>query len=149
VSDDAGIEPRAVATMLSSNHLSKSHPQSASSHPYSARPHPHSPGLHPHSSRSHPHSARSHPHSAGSHPNLHEINIQNNDGQQKDCVKNGKYKRKGKKEIRIKERQARTTEYPIKWKQYSVTALPPPSPLGGHEWLDIDEKRDDQRGKVG
>jgi hypothetical protein len=44
----------------------------------------------------------------------------------------------------------RTREYPIKWKQYSVTPLPlPPIPPGGHEWLDIDEKRDDQWGKVG
>jgi hypothetical protein len=44
VSEDAGIEPRAVATtalaVRRSNHSTRSHPYSARSHPLSARSHP-------------------------------------------------------------------------------------------------------------
>ncbi len=71
VSEDAGIDPRIVATtalaVRCSNHSARSHPHSARSHPRSARSHSHSARSHPHSARSHPHSARSHPHSARSH----------------------------------------------------------------------------------
>ncbi len=57
VSEDDGIEPRTVATLVwtvrRSNHSAKSHPHSVRSHPDSAR-------SHPHSARSHPYSARYH-----------------------------------------------------------------------------------------
>ncbi len=72
VSEEAGIEPRTVATtalaVRRSNHSARSHPHSAISHPHSARSHPLSDRFHTHSARSHPHSARSHPHSARFHP---------------------------------------------------------------------------------
>jgi hypothetical protein len=46
VSEDAGIEPRTVATLTlavrGSNHSVRSHPQSVKSHPQSARSHPQS-----------------------------------------------------------------------------------------------------------
>ncbi len=51
VSEDAGIEPRTVATMALA--VRRSH-HSARSHPQSARSHPHSASSHPHSARSHP-----------------------------------------------------------------------------------------------
>ncbi len=73
-SEDAGIEPRNIATLdlavMRSNHSVISLPLSARSHPHSARSHPQLARSHPHSARSHPHSAWSHPHSARSHPQL-------------------------------------------------------------------------------
>jgi hypothetical protein len=60
VSEDAGIEPRTVASsalaVRRSNHSARSHPQSVRSHPHSVRSHPHSVRSHPHSVRSPPHS---------------------------------------------------------------------------------------------
>jgi hypothetical protein len=57
VSEDAGIEPRTVATLTltarRSNNSARSRTKSARSHPNSAR-------SHLHSARSHPHLARSH-----------------------------------------------------------------------------------------
>jgi hypothetical protein len=47
VSEDAGIEPRTVAT--SALDVRRSHPHSARSHPHSARSHPHSVRSHQHS----------------------------------------------------------------------------------------------------
>jgi hypothetical protein len=51
VPEDAGIEPRTVATtalaVRRSNHSARSHPLSARSHPHSARSHPHSARSHP------------------------------------------------------------------------------------------------------
>ena len=51
VPQDAGIEPRTVATtalaVRSSNHSAKSHPHAAKSHPHSAKSHPHSAKSHP------------------------------------------------------------------------------------------------------
>ncbi len=51
VSEDAGVEPRTVATtalaVRSSNHSAKSHPHAAKSHPHSAKSHPHSAKSHP------------------------------------------------------------------------------------------------------
>jgi hypothetical protein len=81
VGENAGIEPRTVATtalaIRRSNNSARSHPHSARSHPLTARFHPHSARSHPLSARFHPHSARSHPlsarfppHSARSHPHL-------------------------------------------------------------------------------
>ncbi len=57
VSEDAGVEPRTVATLAltarRSNHLARSHSHFARSHSYLA-------SSHPHLARSHPHLARSH-----------------------------------------------------------------------------------------
>ncbi len=66
VSEDAGIEPRTVATTAlavrrcNRNRLDLIH-NSTRSNPHSVRSHPHSARSHPHSARYHPHSARSHP----------------------------------------------------------------------------------------
>jgi hypothetical protein len=82
VSENAGIEPRTVATIrhllsdalttrldLTHYYSAKSHPLSARSPPLSARSHPLSAiDLISNSARSHPLSARSHPLSARSHP---------------------------------------------------------------------------------
>ncbi len=74
VSEDAGTEPRTVATLAFAvpdalatrldliHHSARSHPHSAISHTRdSARSHTHSDRSHQHSAKSHPHSARSHP----------------------------------------------------------------------------------------
>ncbi len=81
VSEDAGIEPRAVGiTALTVRRLDLIHTRldlihilldlmhnSAKSHPHSARSHSHLARSHPRSATSHPHLARSHPLSARSH----------------------------------------------------------------------------------
>ncbi len=65
VSEDAGIEPRTVATtalaVRRDNHSARSHPHSARSHPHSVRSHPQSARSHPHSLDLIHNSARSHP----------------------------------------------------------------------------------------
>ncbi len=72
VSEDAGIEPRTVATaalaVRRSSHSATSHPLSETSHPLSETSHPLSATSHPRSATSHPHSATSHPQLATSHP---------------------------------------------------------------------------------
>jgi hypothetical protein len=79
VSEDAGIEPRSVATSafavrrLHFIHPASSHSQSGTSHPLSATSHPQSATSHPQSATSHPQSATSHPQSATSHPLLEYI----------------------------------------------------------------------------
>ncbi len=65
VSEEAGIEPRTVATLAltarRSIHQARSYLHSARSNPHSARSHPQSARSHPHSARSHSFSVRSHP----------------------------------------------------------------------------------------
>jgi hypothetical protein len=63
VSEDAGIEPRTVATTTLAVRRSY----------HSARSHPHLARSHPHFARSHPHLARSHPHLARSHPQARRL----------------------------------------------------------------------------
>jgi hypothetical protein len=58
VSEDAGIEPRTVATLeltaRRSNHSARSHPQLSRAHPQLSRSHPQLARAHPQMARSHP-----------------------------------------------------------------------------------------------